>query len=393
MEHLIQKSRKKSDWVRGKERRYIYDLIDWHQKLIVILGYRGIGKTTLLLQYLSDSAKKGIYLSLDDFYFESNRLVSAVEELYHLGYRVFLLDEVHKNAWWSKDVKQLYDDYENIQIVAPGSSILDISKSKIDLSRRATLYSMKGLSFREYLNFEKKTNLPTIALPEVIEKHHKLGPDLLDIFSFPDDFHNFLKFGYFPFYLEGQNSYFQKLEETLKLVIETDIAPYEQLQHTTVGIMKKLLFVLSESVPFTPNIKKLSEKIGIPRNTLLRLLDYLEQAHILHLLRRDTKGLSYLQKPNKIYLGNTNFIYMFSEQQANLGNIRETFFFNQLSASHTLTFPKFGDFMVDNNIVFEIGGPSKTMTQVKGVPNAYLALDIKGGSQKRIPLWLFGFLY
>ena len=393
MEHLIQKSLRKSGWVTGKKKRCIYDLIDWNQKLIMILGYRGIGKTTLLLQYLSDSVKKGVYLSLDDFYFESNRLVTTVEELYRLGYRLFLLDEVHKNAWWSKDVKQLYDDYENIQIVATGSSILDISKRKVDLSRRATLYRMKGLSFREYLLFEKNIELPTITLPEVIEKHHKLGPDLLDVFSFPKDFLNFLKFGYFPFYLEGQSSYFQKLEETLKLVIETDIAPYEQLQHATVGMMKKLLFVLSESVPFTPNIKKLSEKIGIPRNTLLRLLDYLEQAHILHLLRKDTKGLSYLQKPDKIYLRNTNFIYMFSDQQANVGNVRETFFINQLSALHKITFPKFGDFMVDDNTVFEIGGASKSMAQIKGVPNAYLAVDIKGGSQNRIPLWLFGFLY
>jgi uncharacterized protein len=393
MDIIIEKSERKAKLVLDKKRRYLYGHIDWKQRLIVILGYRGAGKTTLILQYLSSSDLKGVYLSLDDLYFETHRLVEIVQELYKIGYRLFLLDEVHRYLWWSKDLKQLYDDYDDIKLVATGSSILDISKGNADLSRRATLYSLHGLSFREYLNFQKSISLPSLTLDEILTKHHVIAPDLLDSFSYKTDFQNYLKFGYYPFFLEAKNTYFQKLQETINLVIDTEIAPYEELQHSTIRTMKKLLFVLSESVPFTPNINKLSERLEIPRNTILRLLDYLNNAQILNLLRTSTKGVSYLQKPEKIYLQNTNFIYLFSPAQANIGNIRETFFLNQLSAVHSVTAPKDGDFMVDDSFVFEIGGASKTNDQIRGVLNAYLALDIEGGNNNRIPLWLFGMLY
>ena len=393
MENLIVKSGRKTNLVQGKKRRYLYEHIDWEQRLIIVLGYRGAGKTTLLLQYLSSAQQKGIYLSLDDFYFETHRLVETVQTLYEMGYRLFLLDEVHRYLWWSKDLKQLYDDYEDIHLVATGSSILDISKGNSDLSRRAAVYHLQGLSFREYLNFQKNLNLPVLTLNEILTNHHIIAPDLLDSFRYPADFNNYLKSGYFPFFLEAKNTYFQKLQETINLVIDTDIAPYEQLQHSTTRTMKKLLFVLSESVPFTPNINKLSEKLDTPRNTILRLLDYLHSAQILQLLKTSTKGVSYLQKPEKIYLHNTNFIYLFSPSQANVGNVRETFFFNQLSAAHKVTAPRFGDFMIDDTFVFEVGGANKTSDQIRGVPHAYLALDIEGGTNNRIPLWLFGLLY
>lgn len=332
-------------------------------------------------------------MSLDDFYFETHRLVGTVASLYRLGYRLFLLDEVHRFEWWSKDLKQLVDDFEDIQLVATGSSILDITKGNADLSRRASVYHLHGLSFREYLNFEKNINLNSLPLNEILTSHHLIAPDLLDVFDFKTDFQNYLKSGYFPFFLEAKKTYFQKLQETIHLVIDSDITPYEQLQQSTTKTLKKLLFVLSESVPFTPNINKLSEKLETPRNTVLRLLDILEKAQILLLLKSSNKGISYLQKPEKIYLQNTNFIYLFSPTMANLGNIRETFFLNQMSAVHTVTSSKYGDFMVDDTFVFEVGGASKTNEQIRGVPNAYLALDIAGGNDKRIPLWLFGMLY
>ncbi|MCC5938493.1 MAG: ATP-binding protein [Lunatimonas sp.] len=393
MEGLIRKSERKARSVKERKRRYLYEKIDWDQKLIILLGYRGSGKTTLLLQYLSSIQRKGIYVSLDDFYFETHRLVESVASLYELGYRVFLLDEVHRYGWWSKDLKQLYDDYEDIQVVATGSSILDISKGKADLSRRASVYRLHGLSFREYLNFQKNIDLPTLRLEEVLNKHHVMGPELLDTFNFDTDFPNYLRYGYFPYFLESKNDYHQKLQETIQLVIDTDIAPFEELQHSTTRTLKKLLFVLSESVPFTPNIQKLASKLETPRNTVLRLLDILDQAQILLLLRSSTKGISYLQKPEKIYLQNPNFIYLFSPTMANIGSVRETFFLNQLSAVHSVTAPKFGDFMVDDAYVFEVGGASKTTDQLQGIPQSYLALDIKGGSNRSVPLWLFGMLY
>ncbi len=393
MEDLIEKSERKTKLTLGKKKRYLYEQIDWEQRLIIVLGYRGAGKTTLLLQFLASSRKKGIYVSLDDYYFEAHRLVESIQTLYKMGYRLFLLDEVHRYLWWSRDLKQLFDDYEDIQLVATGSSILDISKGNADLSRRAAVYHLRGFSFREYLNFQKNIDLTGLTLNEILTKHHLIAPDLLDSFLYPTDFHNYLKFGHFPFFLEAKNTYFQKLQETINLVIDTDIAPYEELHHSTTRTMKKLLFALSESVPFTPNINKLSVKLETPRNTILRLLDYLNNAQIINLLKTTTKGVSYLQKPEKIYLHNTNFIYLFSPTQANIGNVRETFFFNQLSAVHSVTAPKFGDFMIDNAIVFEVGGASKTHDQIRGIPNAYLALDIEGGNINRIPLWLFGMLY
>ena len=393
MEYLIEKSLRKSKLVQHKKKRYLFEQIDWQQRLILLLGYRGAGKTTILLQKLISSSKHGIYLSLDDFYFETHRLVETVATLYGMGYRLFLVDEVHRYEWWSKDLKQVYDDYDEIQVVATGSSILDISQGNSDLSRRASIYHLHGLSFREYLNFTKNTDLKSLPLQEILANHHVIAPDLLDEVDFESDFQDYLKSGYFPFFLEAKTTYFQKLQETIHLVIDSDITPYEQLQHTTTKILKKLLFVLSESVPFTPNINKLAEKLETPRNTILRLLDILEKAQILLLLRSSTSGISYLQKPEKIYLQNPNFIHLFSPIMANMGNIRETFFFNQVSAVHQVTSSKFGDFMVDDSFVFEVGGPSKTTEQIKGIPNSYLALDIEGGNNKRIPLWLFGMLY
>ena len=393
METLIKKSEGKAKSLKQKRKRYVFHQIDWEQKLILILGYRGSGKTTLLLQYLSNSPKKSIYLSLDDFYFETIRLVALVSELYESGYRLFLLDEVHRYAFWSKDLKQLYDDYDDIRFVVTGSSILNISKGNADLSRRAAVYHLHGLSFREYLNFQYNTDLSTITLTEVLSKHHVIASDLLDVYNIKAQFQDYLQYGYFPFFMESKVTYPQKLQETIQWVIDLDIAPFEELQHATVRTMKKLLYVLSESVPFTPNINKLSQKLETPRNTVLRLLDILDQAKILRLLRPSTKGISYLQKPDKIYLQNTNFIYLFSPTMANIGNIRETFFINQLSAVHTVTSPRFGDFLVDDTYVFEIGGANKTTNQIQGLPNAHLALDIESGSGRRIPLWLFGFLY
>lgn len=393
MEVLIKKSERKAKSLKEKRKRYLYDQIDWAQKLILILGYRGAGKTTLLLQYLSNSPKKSIYLSMDDFYFETNRLVALVSELYESGYRLFLLDEVHRYSFWSKDIKQLYDDFNDIQFIVTGSSILDISKGSADLSRRATVYHLHGLSFREYLNFQNNRDLSVITLEEILSKHHVIASELLDVYNIKSHFQDYMRFGYFPFFLESKSAYPQKLEATIQLVIDLDIAPFEDLQHATVRTMKKLLFVLSESVPFKPNINKLSEKLETPRNTVLRLLDILDQAKILRLLRSSTKGISYLQKPDKIYLQNPNFIYLFSPNMANIGNVRETFFINQLSAVHAVTSPKYGDFLVDDTYVFEIGGANKTTNQIQGLPRAHLALDIERGSEKRIPLWLFGLLY
>ena len=393
MERLLQKSDRKATAVKGKDKRYLYHKIDWQQQLILLLGHRGTGKTTLLLQHLSESKEKGVYLSLDDIYFESNRLIHLVEELYQQGIRKIYLDEVHRYLNWSKDLKQIYDDYDDLQIIATGSSILDVSKGSADLSRRASIYRLQGLSFREYLMIGKNIELKPLPFQEIIERHHEISGDYLDHFTLEKDFNNYVKYGYYPFFLEGKKEYFQKLQATTNLVIDTDIAPFEELNYATVRTMKKMLYVISQSAPFTPNISKLSEKLNAPRNTLLRLMDLLSQAKIINLLRAETKGVSYLQKPEKIYLENTNLMTLFSNEKPNIGNNRETFLLNQLTERHDVTSSKYGDFMIDDTYTIEVGGPSKTAKQIQGVPNAFLALAIEGGTGKRVPLWLFGFLY
>jgi predicted AAA+ superfamily ATPase len=392
METLLAKSAKKVVSLNGKVKRLIYDNIQWTERLILLLGYRGVGKTTIMLQRLEKIGEKGIYFSLDDLYFESNRLVTVVEQLYALGYRSFFMDEVHRYQFWSKDLKQLYDDFEDINLIATGSSILEVAKGQADLSRRAIVYHIQGLTFREYLQFEKKLELNPIDLETIFEQHHEITADLLEQFSFERDFSNYLKIGYFPFYKENKSVYYQKLSETMNLVIDIDIAPFEELNYSTVRTMKKLLFVISQSVPFTPNITKLSEQLGAPRNTILRLLDLLDQAKIIKLLRAENEKLSYLQKPEKIFFENTNFVYLFAEGKANVGSVRETFFFNQLIQKHRVTASKFGDFMVDEKYTFEVGGPNKNFQQIKGVPNSYLAIDVKNSVGNKVPLWLFGML-
>jgi predicted AAA+ superfamily ATPase len=392
MEILLSKSVKKVASASGKAKRLIFDDIQWNERLILLLGYRGVGKTTLLLQRLQEIGDQGIYFSLDDLYFESNRLVTAVEQCYALGYRTFFMDEVHRYQFWSKDLKQLYDDFEDIQVVATGSSILELSQGQADLSRRAIVYHLQGLTFREYLQFEKKLDIQALDLETILACHHEISADLSEQFSFEKDFNNYLKNGYFPFYKENKALYSQKLMETINLVIDIDIAPFEELNYTTVRTMKKLLYVISQSVPFTPNISKLSERLEAPRNTILRLLDLLHQAKLIKLLNAEHIKLSYLQKPEKIYFENTNFVHLFADGKANIGSIRETFFFNQLSQIHRVSASKFGDFMVDEKYTFEVGGPNKNFQQIKGVPNSYLAIDVKNSVGNKVPLWLFGML-
>ena len=392
MESLLFKSNKKVSNSIDKIKRLIYDDIHWDERLILLLGYRGVGKTTLMLQRLREFGEKGIYFSMDDLYFETNRLVTVVEELYTLGYRAFFIDEVHRYSFWSKDLKQLYDDYEDIHLVATGSSILEVAKGQGDLSRRAIVHQLQGLTFREYLQFEKKLKLSPIDLETILEHHHEISADLSEQFSLKKDFNNYLKNGYFPFYKENKSVYFQKLSETINLVIDIDIAPFEELNYNTVRTMKKLLYVISQSVPFVPNITKLSERLEAPRNTILRLLDMLHQAKIIKLLHAENEKMSYLKKPEKIFLENTNFMYLFAEGKANIGSVRETFFFNQLGQNHRVTASKWGDFMVDEKYTFEVGGSNKNFKQIKGVPNSYLAIDIENGTGNKVPLWLFGML-
>lgn len=393
-DRLIKISEKRKKEVQNHFVRYLYNDIDWTPSLILIKGARGAGKTTLLLQHFKNNPENAIYLSLDDFYFESNRLLLLVEDLYESGYRTFYLDEVHQYQHWSKDLKNLYDNYPDVQIIATGSSALQIDKGSADLSRRMTVYQLFGLSFREYLELELNVKIPVISLQDLLEHHEDYSVQINDTMQPLKHFEDYLKFGYYPFYRLDKKFYHQKLQQTIHLTLDVDLPAVESLSFSTIKGMKNLLFVLSQLVPYTPNIQTLANKIDSPRNSVLKALDLMEKSKVLNLLRSDTKGVSYLQKPEKIYLQNTNLLYVFNDASPNKGNLRETFFFNQLQVKHHVTAPKFGDFMIDETYTFEIGGKDKTNKQISGVPLSYIAADdIKFGGELRIPLWLFGFLY
>lgn len=393
MDRIIKHFQKKLKSNIPEFKRYLYNEIDWNQRLILILGHRGAGKTTLLLQKVIEQPQNSIYFSLDDFYFEENRLIILLESLYEKGYRNFYLDEVHRYEYWSKDIKMAYDQLDDAHFYITGSSILEIDKAQADLSRRASVFHLSGLSFREFLKLEYKQEFETYTLNDVINKHQEISTQITDSINILPAFNKYLEFGYFPFYKEDKQTYKSRLQEIVKVVIEMDIAPNEDISYSSLRKMEKLLFIISQIVPFTPNISELAIKLDTSRNSVLKMLDLLAKADILLLLKKEAKGMSFLQKPEKVYLNNTNLAFSFTDIP-NPGNLRETFFLNQLSVLHTVTFPKFGDFMVDKQYIFEIGGPNKTSKQIKGVPNSYIAADqIKFGTDKTIPLWLFGFLY
>jgi uncharacterized protein len=393
MDRLIQISANKSKEKLPGTHRYIFNQIDWGLRLIVIAGHRGVGKSTLLLQQMR-RVNNAIYLSLDDFSFEELRLVLVVESLYEMGFRNYFLDEAHRYPNWAKELKTLYDNLPDAHFVVTGSSMLGLTVGKGDLSRRSTWYKLEGLSFREFLHYEGEPDFGTFSLENIINNHQEFAEGISNTIDILSIFKRYLQYGYYPFYMESKNQYAHRLQETTQLVLEMDIPAVEEMEYRTLRNMKKLLYIISQSVPFTPNISKLAERMEISRNSLLKMLDLLHQAQILNLLQKDTSGISYLQKPEKIFLQNTNLIYSLGGQNPNIGNIRETFFFNQLQVKHQVTAPKYGDFIIDDTLVFEIGGATKGIHQLKGVPNGYIAADnILTGHENKLPLWLFGFLY
>lgn len=394
MERLLKISKKRSESISMEFHRYLANEIDWKQRLIIITGSRGTGKTTMLLQQMRKTNGSSVYLSLDDFYFETNRFLLLAESLYEKGYTNFYLDEVHQYEHWSKDLKNLNDNFPELQIIATGSSILKIDSGQADLSRRSTLYQLHGLSFREFLALEYREYFSTYKLSDILENHIDITVRINDRVNVLDAFYKYLNYGYYPFFLNQKEYYHQKLQQVIQLITEIDIPSVENINYTTVRSMRKLLYVISQSVPFTPNIQSLSEKIGVSRNAILRVLDLLNRAGVLNLLRSGNQGASFLQKPEKIYLQNPNLNFTFSSKQPNKGNLRETFFLNQLQTKHQVTSSKFGDFMVDNQFTIEVGGAAKTDKQIQGVPLAFIAADdIENGMDNKIPLWLFGFLY
>ncbi len=395
METLLRKSALKIARVPKRFKRYLFEKINYKQSLIAIKGARGVGKTTLLLQIANKFQKKKVlYVSLDDLFFISNNLYSLAERFYQLGGSILLLDEVHKYPNWSREIKLIYDDFPNLQTIFTSSSILDIYKGESDLSRRAIAYELKSLSFREYLHLFEKIEFPVYTLDDIVENHTQIALEFLEQIKPLEHFQKFLKIGAFPYYIGNQDEYYQQILQTINLILEVDLPSIQAIDYKNIIKIKRLLYILSLSVPFTPNISKLSEKVGLNRNTLVKVLHWLSKAHLIHIYYNSGRSISSLNKPDKIWLHNTNLNYAFASKQPDIGNLRETFFLSQLSNLHQINLPKQGDFLVDKKYVFEIGGKSKQNKQIDTLENAFIAKDmIEIGALNQIPLWLFGFLY
>ncbi|GHU56645.1 ATPase AAA [Bacteroidia bacterium] len=377
--------------------RYIYDSIDWDSKLIGITGPRGTGKTTLMLQYIKENfpnREKALYVSLDNIWFAKNTLLDLAEKLYNYGGTHLFIDEVHRYPTWSIEIKNIYDSFPELHIVFTGSSILKIYQSEADLSRRAINYYLSGLSFREYLLFEHKLDFPTVSLSELLDNHASIAGDITSKIKILPEFRRYLGNGYYPFYKEGLKTYLPRLQNVVNTILDSDLPAVENIEYATIYKIKKMLMILSSLVPYTPNINQLSGEIESNRANTIKYLDYLKRAGLIITLSPYLKGMGALAKPEKIYLDNTNLLYALADNNVNIGNVRETFFANQLLVEHTVSTSKQGDFQVDGKWIFEVGGHRKAFDQIKDLKDSYIAVDdIEIGYRNKIPLWLFGFTY
>ena len=377
--------------------RFISKEIDWDYKLIGISGARGSGKTILLLQQMKKMLEKGknsLFISLDDIYFTENKLLYFAEEFEKNGGEYLFIDEVHKYKNWSQELKNIYDTALDLKVVFTSSSALEIHKGSHDLSRRALVYNLRGLSFREFLELKYEIKILPVKLEQILKNLTEKTIEVNNKIKIFPKFNEYLKEGYYPFFKDLKLNYLKQLSTTVNLVIETDLPAIHKIDFNSVVKLKKLVSIIAQIAPYKPNIEKLAQQIETTRPTLLKYLFYLDKAQIIQWLGSDAYGINYLNKPDKIFLGNTNIAYAFSDNKANTGNIRETFFLNQLSQNHKVAYPKQGDFLVDEKYLFEVGGKNKTQKQIAGIENAYIAAeDIEYGYGNKIPLWLFGFLY
>lgn len=379
-------------------RRYLYDQIHWNNRLIGIVGSRGTGKTTLLLQYIKLNfppySSEVLYVSLDNLWFSNHTLLYMADEFHKQGGTALFLDEVHHYANWSVEIKNIYDSYPDMKIVFTGSSILEIFKGKADLSRRAITYHLFGLSFREFLMYEYGVNFEPFKFNDILDNHLVLSGKVIEKVKPIVAFKEYLLYGYFPYFKEDKELYNFRLLNTLNTIVEVDLPAIERIDYYSVVKIKKLFAIVASIVPFTPNITQLSRDIETTRVSLLNYLYYLDKAQAIIMLGKESYGMKQMAKPDKIYLGNTNYAYALQGEQANVGSIRESFFTNQVMVNNKISYSVPFDFLVDDKYQIEIGGKNKSKKQISGLENGYIAVDnIETGYNNQIPLWLFGFLY
>ncbi len=370
-------------------KRYLYDEIPWESRMIGIVGSRGVGKTTMILQYIKENlgSKRALYVSADDMYFGENRLVDLADNFYKNAGEYLFIDEIHKYMDWSRELKNIYDSYPDLKIVFTGSSVLDILKGSSDLSRRALIYHLQGLSFREYLNFFHNKKVDVLSLEQIINNEVKLK----DIKHPLPLFNDYLQRGYYPFGIDNELEI--RLGQVVVQTLEIDIPQYANMNVSTSRKLKRLLSIISESVPFKPNMSKIAEMISVSRNSLDDYFAYMEKAGLIGQLRNETSGIKGLGKVDKVYLDNTNLIYNLAGERFSIGNIWETFFLNQMSVRNEVISSKNADFVI-RDFTFEVGGKSKQQKQIEQNGKSFIVKDnIEFGYLNVIPLWVFGLNY
>lgn len=377
-------------------KRYLYSQINWKARIISIKGARGVGKTTMLLQHILENYEdidQTLYASLDNLWFATHSLMDLVDWADRYGISRLYLDEVHRYEGWSQALKNIYDDYPDMSIVYTSSSLLVLDNATVDMSRRQTPYTLYGLSFREYLDLESIFKTEAIPLEDILKHHVKKAMEIVGSIKVAPLFEAYLAHGYYPFYSELLEDFPSRLRETVTVVIDSDLPAVENVTYETLQKVKKLLMIISEHVPFEPNMSELWRQLSTDNESGLKMLYALDKAQVLALLTAKTKNYKSITKPDKIFLGNPNLMHVLCPK-VDKGNERETFFISQLRVLHDVRYPKQGDFLIDDKHLFEVGGKGKTFEQIADVPDSYLAVDdTEVGSGCRIPLWLFGFLY
>lgn len=396
MERIYEISARLTDELDAKIHRYLYDKIAWADRLIMIKGARGVGKTTLLKQRCKELGDKGVYASMDQLFFTDHTIIELADYHYKHGGTHLYLDEVHRypRPNWEQELKNIYDSYPGLHIVVTGSSLLHLNSKIADLSRRVAVYEMRGLSFREYLNFTGSYDFNSLELTDILSNHRALASDISSRIKAISEFEKYLRQGYYPFFLEcSESTYAQRVERLVLSVIDIDIPAIAPIEYETQLKLKKLLVILAEQVPFVPNITNLSRDVEVTRNQLMKYFTLLSEGSVLRTLSDSTTQPKRAAKPEKILFDNPSVMQAFGIIHK-IGTLRESFVASMLSYKGQLFAAKEGDFLLDRNYLFEVGGKNKGFSQIADKPNSYVLADnIETGIGNKIPIWLLGFLY
>ncbi len=377
--------------------RYLYDKINWDNRLIAIKGPKGVGKTTLVLQHIKDTFKdvtKALYVSMDNIWFKSHTVSELVEYHYSHGGTHIFMDEVHKYNDWAQEIKNVYDSYPDFHIVVTGSSLLQLEDAmEHDLSRRCRMYDLQGLSFREFVRLETGKEFNVYNIEQVVKSHFEIATEITSKVKILPLFEKYVRNGYYPFYREEGDGYLDRLQFVVRTIVENDIPSVDKIEFESLYKAERFLSILSEMVPFTLNIASLTSTLGLSRNSLLKIFDLLDRAKLIRLMYTCKVGMKQLAKPEKILFDNSNLLFALTSN-VDSGTVRESFFCNQVGQLYNTVIPKTGDCLVNDKYLFEIGGKKKSFKQVKEIPDSYVVSDdIEVGMGNRIPLWLFGFMY